>query len=370
MSTLSRVAALLILLLLAVPAAASPEKLIKAPVNDLAEVIDPTREQELVDSLGKLRERTGVQMAVLVISSLSGEPIDDFSERVFKSWGGGAKDRNDGVLLVLATEDRQNRLELGYGLEPVITDSEAVTLLDAQIPALRDGRYGEAVAGIIAAVADRLGGLAPAAIIPPRPTAFYQRTAVPAVVTLAAWLTGFLAFRWLTRNRRLPRFQLVRRNIRIGIWGLVPLALLMMTLPSGIMFGFALSAGWLIFAGLGLVHEIADRGRLWRRIATGLIAAFFLLAMGRNLIVFGAETYDTWDKLFETVFALGLVLGIALALCTFEPADLSKRKRRMRRDSYGTPHSSDSNSSSSSDDSSSWDGGGGSSGGGGASSSW
>ncbi len=370
MSTLSRVAVLLAPLLFSFSAAASPEKLIKDPVNDFAGVIEPAREKDLGDALRALRDRTGVQMAVLLMSSLSGEPIDDFSERVFKSWGGGAKDRNDGVLLVLAVDDRQNRLEIGYGLEPVITDSEAVTILDTQIPALREGRYGDAVAGIIDSVSVRLGELTPGAVIPPRPSFFYQRTAVSAIITLAAWIAAFLAFRWLHRHRSSRRFQAARRNLHIAFWGLAPLALVLITLPSGLPFGFALAIGWLIFAGIGLVHEIADRGRPWRRIVTGILSALYLVAMCRKVIVFGGEAYGTGGELFDAVFPLGILFGLAMLFGTFEPADLSKKKRRGRGSSYDTPYSSESHSTSSSNDSSSWDGGGGSSGGGGASSNW
>ena len=80
-------------------------------------------------------------------------PIEDVANRIFRAWGVGKKGENNGILLLLATGDRRSRLEVGYGLEPIIPDGFAGTVLRAMRPALSAGRYGEA----FEAAADTMG---------------------------------------------------------------------------------------------------------------------------------------------------------------------------------------------------------------------
>ena len=75
---------------------------------------------------------------------------------VFRKWGVGKKGTNEGVLLLLATQDRRMRLEVGYGLEPIIPDGFAGSVLRAMSPALRESRYGEALTEAVQTIGTRI----------------------------------------------------------------------------------------------------------------------------------------------------------------------------------------------------------------------
>ncbi len=79
------------------------------------------------------------------IPTLEGEPIEDVANTIFRAWGVGKKGKDEGILLLLAIGDRRNRLEVGYGLEPIIPDGFAGSVLREMRPALRQQRYGEAM---------------------------------------------------------------------------------------------------------------------------------------------------------------------------------------------------------------------------------
>ena len=92
------------------------------------------------------------QMAVFVIRSLHGDAIEDFSLAVAEKWKIGWRGEDNGVLLLLAVDDRENRLEIGYGLEGVINDARAGDILRDMAPFLRRGQYAHAIAFAIDSV--------------------------------------------------------------------------------------------------------------------------------------------------------------------------------------------------------------------------
>ena len=96
---------------------------------------------------------SGGQMAVLLIRSLYGDAIEDFSLAVAEKWQIGWKGKDNGVLLVLAMEDRRSRLEIGYGYEGVINDARAGDILRDMAPFMRKGEYEQAISFAIASVA-------------------------------------------------------------------------------------------------------------------------------------------------------------------------------------------------------------------------
>src|SRR5438874_4105583 len=124
-----------------------------ADVNDFAGVLNPAQRQSLEERCRKLREKTGAQLAVVTLKSLEGGQIDDFAVKLFKQWGIGEKDQKNGILLLVAIQDHRARIEVGYGLEPILPDALAGRILDEQLfPAFKQQRYAE---GLNAAV-DRI----------------------------------------------------------------------------------------------------------------------------------------------------------------------------------------------------------------------
>jgi uncharacterized protein len=114
-------------------------------VSDFARVIDPASKAQLENYCATVERATGAQMALVTIQSLEGEPIEDVANTVFRAWGVGQKGKNEGILLLLAIGDRRNRLEIGYGLEPILPDGLSGSVLREMRPALREARYGEAM---------------------------------------------------------------------------------------------------------------------------------------------------------------------------------------------------------------------------------
>lgn len=89
-------------------------------VEDSAGILRPEQRQALEQSLADYEQRTGHQIAELTVPSLRGDPLEDFSIRVVEAWKLGDRKRDDGLLIVMALEERKVRIEVGYGLEGVV----------------------------------------------------------------------------------------------------------------------------------------------------------------------------------------------------------------------------------------------------------
>ncbi|MEO8597824.1 MAG: TPM domain-containing protein [Candidatus Solibacter sp.] len=114
-------------------------------VSDFAGVIDSASKARLETYAAAVERSTGAQMALVTIPTLEGEPVEDVANTIYRAWGVGQKGKNEGILLLLAIGDRRNRLEVGYGLEPILPDGFSGSVLREMRPALRQQQYGEAL---------------------------------------------------------------------------------------------------------------------------------------------------------------------------------------------------------------------------------
>ena len=114
-------------------------------VSDFAGVIDQAGRSRIESYCAAVERATGAQLALVTIASLQGEPIEDVANTIFRAWGVGQKGKNEGIMLLLATNDHRSRLEVGYGLEPMIPDGMAGRILREMRPALRQRDYGDAM---------------------------------------------------------------------------------------------------------------------------------------------------------------------------------------------------------------------------------
>lgn len=116
-------------------------------LSDFAGVVDAASRGQIERYGREIEDSTGVQMAVVTISSLEGEPIEDVANQLFRAWGIGTKKSNEGVLLLLAIRERRSRLEVGYGLEPILPDGMAGSILRTMRGPLREQppHYGDAL---------------------------------------------------------------------------------------------------------------------------------------------------------------------------------------------------------------------------------
>ena len=134
-----------------------------ARVTDLANLLPPAREQALEEKLARFERETSHQLAVLTVPTLEGEPIESFALRAAEKWQLGQRGLDNGMLLVVASQDRQARVEVGYGLEGVVPDVVAKRVLeDVLFPRFRTGDY----AGGIDAATDALIQAARGEVIP------------------------------------------------------------------------------------------------------------------------------------------------------------------------------------------------------------
>ena len=141
--------ALLAFLLFALSSFAPAEKIAdispQGYVTDLAQVVDPATKAKLETLCAEVEQKTGAQIAVVTINSLDGRSKEDYAADLYKHLGVGSKKENRGVLLLLVPKERQYRIEVGYGLEPVINDARAGDIGREMVPDLRQQDYSAAL---------------------------------------------------------------------------------------------------------------------------------------------------------------------------------------------------------------------------------
>ena len=152
-----------------------------APSADAAVLPKPSQREYIVDTAGivsaedraqiekigeELREKTKAEIVVVTVTTLDGTDIESYANELFRSWGIGDAKQSNGVLLLIAKDDRKFRIEVGYGLEGEITDGRAGEILDKMKPYFRDEKYSEGVLNAyqkLAAYAYHAAGVTPGA---------------------------------------------------------------------------------------------------------------------------------------------------------------------------------------------------------------
>jgi uncharacterized protein len=115
-------------------------------VNDYAHILSASDVQSLNALSAELAKKTGVQLATVIIPSLKDENIDDYAIKLFETWGIGQKGKDNGLLFIVALQERKTRIEVGYGLEGSINDAKAGRILtDYVIPQFKSGSIRKGV---------------------------------------------------------------------------------------------------------------------------------------------------------------------------------------------------------------------------------
>ena len=159
MSCAVRLWALLISLLIGLPAFGLDAPPLTGRVVDLAEILSPQAEQRIIALSEELERGDSTQLAVLTVPSLEGDTLEDFSIRVVDAWKLGRSDVDNGVLLLVARDDRQVRIEVGYGLEGKLTDLLAGRIIAQEIiPRFRQGDFDGGILAGVQAIAQTVRG--------------------------------------------------------------------------------------------------------------------------------------------------------------------------------------------------------------------
>lgn len=147
MTTLTRFGLLLVLVLLPQMTFALDVPQLRGRINDRANLISPEAASRLEQKLAGFERETSNQVAVLTVSSLQGDDIDQFAIRVAEQWKLGQQGRDNGVLMIIAQAERKVRIEVGMGLQGVLPDITASRIIrDVMRPGLKSGNFDQAVA--------------------------------------------------------------------------------------------------------------------------------------------------------------------------------------------------------------------------------
>jgi uncharacterized protein len=149
----------LLILVLSVLVHAEPVAQLRATgyVNDFAHVLDQNTVAQIEGVCLQVDQKAHAQIAVVTINSLDGSDVESYAVNLFKSWGVGDKSSNRGVLILYAIKDHRARVEVGYGLEPILPDGKVGGFQREAIPLMQNGNYSAAlllvtnrIAGVIA----------------------------------------------------------------------------------------------------------------------------------------------------------------------------------------------------------------------------
>lgn len=218
-------------------------------VNDFAGILTPQQKELLENRCKTLRQTTGAQFAVVTVKSLEGGQIDDFANKLFARWGVGEKGKNNGILLLVALQDRKARVEVGYGLEPILPDALAGRVLDQELfPAFKQKRYFEGLNVSVTRICEIVQRGQPA-------SAADRRVAgQPGIFVIAGFLSLFVAVGSFIAGvgigkRVVPQILFGLLFVGVAFWigcmMAAPLAPLIHT-PLGLLMGFL---GWRASSG-------------------------------------------------------------------------------------------------------------------------
>jgi uncharacterized protein len=146
---------LFIALLFAAPAAAQTYPALSGRVVDAANLLSPEQEAALTQKLEALQQASTRQLVVATIPDLQGREIEEYGVGLGRAWGIGQSQANNGIILIVAPSERKVRIEVGYGLEGIMTDALSSQIINRDIlPSFRDNDYpGGIIAGTDAIIA-------------------------------------------------------------------------------------------------------------------------------------------------------------------------------------------------------------------------
>ncbi len=131
----------------------------KGAVNDFAGMLTSGQIEELEMKLSSFQNQTGNAIVIATINNLGGDTVENFAVQLFKDWGIGENGKDNGVLILTSKEDREMRIEVGYGLEGALTDAQSFWIIrDVLTPAFKNGDYAGGLNGAADKIIAAIGG--------------------------------------------------------------------------------------------------------------------------------------------------------------------------------------------------------------------
>ncbi len=329
------------------PARSAAVPTFAGPVNDTAAVLSGSMRDAVTALLREHKRKTGNQIAVLTVPSLDGENIEEYAVDVFEHWKLGQKGKDNGVLLVIATKDRKMRIEVGYGLEPTLTDALSGRIIRQVItPRFKAGDFNNGINLGVNAIIQVLETGTLSELPEPEATAAPAAAAVAGTPQAAVSSSGVLVFKIL---------------FLLFIFGFIGLLAILGLRARGrgswVLYFFLMP--FLLFFPVGVIGWAAA------------VAVFALYAIGFPLAKVLIREGDELNLAGNVPpGALSPRLRLAAWLARKFPIMVPSKRSGSSWSSSGSSSFASSDSFSSSDSSDSDSGGGGSSGGGGASGDW
>ncbi len=300
---------------------------LKSPLTDLTGTLQPFEIQMLEKKLLDFEKTDKGQIAVLILPTTGEESIEEFSMRVAENWKIGSTDKNNGIIITVAKNDRKVRIEVGYGLEKIITDAEAGFIINnIVVPAFKNGDFYRGIEGCISSLTGFIDGTLPLINQYDKTADNLSDTNSEAIQYSSNDILFFIILMIWVISLIIP-FFLIKSKLYIMI----------ITILSIIGTGYFLE----------FIGEIEDLG------LTSIIIVCFIDGIPFLMNLIGTITGKKKSWTFGESSYSGSSLGSSSS-----------------SGSWGSSFSSSSWGSSSSSGSSGWSGGGGSFGGGGASGSW
>jgi uncharacterized protein len=193
-------------------------------VNDFAGLLSSEASAQLEAQLNQLEQDTTAEIAVVTITTLDGEPVEYYANELFEEWGIGKSGEDNGILFLIAYEDRQTWIEVGYGLETIITDGRAGRILDNDvIPQFKKGNYEQGIISGTASIESYIRtGSSPSAVEENPLSDFVSKSDVWMPILFVMGFITIYLLGWMARTKS---FWLG------GVWGVI----------CGLALGFALS---------------------------------------------------------------------------------------------------------------------------------
>jgi len=117
-------------------------------VNDFAGVLKPETKQSLENLIVQFEKETSIELAIVTVQTLEGMTVEDYAVRLFENWRIGKKEKDNGLLFLVAPNERKARIEVGYGLEGTLNDAQAARILrEYLVPFAKEGNFNEGIQG-------------------------------------------------------------------------------------------------------------------------------------------------------------------------------------------------------------------------------